>query len=247
MRTQNKCGKFESKSGRVTVTRGRLARHSPSCKTSRSLSTSTFHSFLPHSPLHILFIRLIIDPYPWLLVLVTCSPTLDILLPTHRCHNNTPNSINNAGVTMMQNLTIVTHTAREIQAQHILRPTLPTTTLVNSANSTPAVSITPPSIITLLSSPVPFLLSSYCKFFHDLSCRPPLLVTEVLVYFHSNIALLRNACLIVLTFGHRLRRWLRAFCHISHERGNAAWTNKLCRSLSGLVCRQTNSHILRGD
>jgi hypothetical protein len=93
-------------------------------------STYPFHSFNHRS-------------LPWPLVLVTRSPTLDILLPTHRCHSNTPNSINNAGVTMMQNPTIATNMVREIQAQHILRPTLPTTTLVNSANSTPAVSITP--------------------------------------------------------------------------------------------------------
>lgn len=195
-------------------------------------STYPFHSFNHRS-------------LPWPLVLVTRSPTLDILLPTHRCHNNTLNSINNAGVTMMQNQTIATHMVREIQAQHILPPTLTTTTLVNSANSTPAVSITPHSLFI-------------CSRLQSLSCSP--LTVKIsrstmstslrhrgLGYFHSNFTPLRNAYLIVLTFGHRLRGWLRTFCHISHERGNAAWTNKLCRSLSSLVCREANSHLLRGD
>jgi hypothetical protein len=124
--------------------------------------------FLPHSPLHILFIHLITDLFaiPWLLVLVTRSLTLEILLPTPQCHSHILNSISNAGVSMMRNQTSATHIVREMQVQHILPPTLPTTTL---ASTTPTVSIThhPFLLCSRLSQLelFPFLFSMLSNFF----------------------------------------------------------------------------------
>ncbi len=126
--SQNKCGNFEA-NYRVTIVKTVRA------KTSRPLSTP--HSFptSPSSTSTYLFIRLITDLFsfsiPWLLVLVTRSLILDILLPTPRFHSNTLNSISNAGVTMMRNLTLATDLVREIQVQHTLLATLPTTTTVS--------------------------------------------------------------------------------------------------------------------
>jgi hypothetical protein len=159
-RFQNKCGILNQ----ITVTSGR--QDSPKVVHCRHLIP-----FLPLSPPHILPFHLITDLFsiPWLLVLVTRSPTLDILFPTPKCHSNILNSISNAGVTMMRNQTLATRMVREIQVQHILPTTLPTTTTL--ASTTPTVSITHR----------PFLLCSRLSQLELLSWSPR---TVILLSFH---------------------------------------------------------------